>query len=41
MDQKYIWETLNSYNIYTEEDLKEALKNNQLDIGFFTTALEQ
>ena len=35
-----LWEILNEYEIYTEEDLIEALKKFKLDIGIFTTPID-
>ena len=35
-----LWKILNEYEIYTEEDLRDALKKFKLDIGIFTTPID-
>lgn len=35
------WKLLNSFGVYTEEDVKEFVKKYQLDVGIFTLPLEE
>lgn len=34
-----VWKILNSYGIKSDEDLKKALKETELDISIFTTPI--
>lgn len=40
MTIKEAWEYLHSQGINTEEELNKALKNNYIEIGFFTSPVK-